>query len=142
VADIVATTDWRPELDRVDVVPQLPARVHAQYDVGAHAELHLKHRLAAHRTWMVSDGEDIATPEIMRRLGSAMHRRVRLLPILVHALRLSGDLIGRESEIARLCGSLAVNIGHTLRESEWSPPIKFDEGLARTVAAYLSVPRQ
>jgi nucleoside-diphosphate-sugar epimerase len=98
----------------------------------------LKHRLAAGRTWMVSDGEDISTPQLIQRLGSAMNRRVTLLPVPVGVLRLFGNLTGRETEIARLCGSLVVNIEHTRRELEWSPPINLDEGLARTVAAYLS----
>jgi nucleoside-diphosphate-sugar epimerase len=98
----------------------------------------LEHPLASGRTWMVSDGEDLSTPELIQRLGSTMSRRVRLLPVPVGLLRLFGGLIGRKAEIARLCGSLVVNIEQTRRELEWSPPIKVDEGLARTVNWYLS----
>ena len=77
----------------------------------------LNHPLAPGRTWMVSDGEDLSTPELIRRLGSAMGRRVRLLPVPVGLLRLFGALIGRKAEITRLCGSLTVNIEQTCRRA-------------------------
>jgi nucleoside-diphosphate-sugar epimerase len=98
----------------------------------------LRHPLASGRTWMVSDGEDLSTPELVRRLASAMGRRAKLLPVPVGMLRLLGALIGRKAEIARLCGSLVVNIEPTCRELGWSPTTTVDEGLARTVNWYLS----
>jgi nucleoside-diphosphate-sugar epimerase len=102
----------------------------------------LKHPNAPGRTWMVSDGEDISTPELIRRLGSHMQRRVRLLPIPVGLLRLFGGLMGQKTQIDRLCGSLQVNIEQTCRELEWTPPIKADDALARTVDWYLSACRE
>jgi nucleoside-diphosphate-sugar epimerase len=98
----------------------------------------LKHPRAPGRTWMVSDGEDISTPQLIQRLGRAMSRRVRLLPVPVGVLRLLGSLIGRKAEIARLCNSLVVNIEPTCRELGWSPPISVDQALARTVSWYLT----
>jgi nucleoside-diphosphate-sugar epimerase len=98
----------------------------------------LEHPLAPGRTWMVSDGNDISTPGLIHRLGSAMNRRVRLLPVPMGLLHLFGKLAGREAEVARLCGSLLVNIDHTRRELKWVPPVELNEGLARTVAAYLA----
>lgn len=98
----------------------------------------LEHPLAPGRTWMVSDGEDLSTPELIRRIASAMSRRVRLVPVPVHVLSLFGRLTGRKAEIARLCGSLAVDIDRTCSELGWSPPIEVDEALARTVAWYLA----
>ncbi len=102
----------------------------------------LNHPLAPGRIWMVSDGEDLSTPELIQRLGGAMGRRVRLVPVPVGLLRLAGRVMGRKTEIARLCGSLTVNIEPTCRELGWSPPIRADEGLARTVAAYRAACRQ
>jgi nucleoside-diphosphate-sugar epimerase len=61
-----------------------------------------------------------------------------LVPVPLAVLRLIGGLTGRGAEIARLCGSLAVNIDETCRELGWSPPMKVDEALARTVTWYLS----
>jgi nucleoside-diphosphate-sugar epimerase len=95
-----------------------------------------KHAAAPGRIWMVSDGEDLSTPELIRRLAAAMHRRVRLLPVPPRLLQLAGGLLGRKAEVARLCGSLAVDIAQTRRETGWSPPITVDEAIARTVEWY------
>lgn len=94
------------------------------------------------RTWMVSDGEDLTTPELIRRIGHAMKRRVRLVPIPVGMLVLGAGLLGKKAEVTRLCGSLTVDIGPTRRQLGWSPPISVDEGIARTVEWYLSGERQ
>jgi nucleoside-diphosphate-sugar epimerase len=96
------------------------------------------HSAAPGRTWMVSDGEDLSTPELIRRIGAAMDRRVRLLPVPAGLLQLAGALLGRRAEIGRLCGSLAVDITETRRELDWSPPTTVDEAIARTVEWYSS----
>jgi UDP-glucose 4-epimerase len=102
----------------------------------------LLHRLATRPTpsgciWLVSDGEDLSTPALIRRIGIAMRRNVRLLPVPPAMLRLGGMLLGRDAEIARLCGSLAIDITATRQMLEWSPPLSVDESLARTVRWYL-----
>jgi nucleoside-diphosphate-sugar epimerase len=93
---------------------------------------------AAGRLWMVSDGEDLSTPALVRRIGHAMDRRVRLFAVPASFLRSCGRLLGREAEIARLCGSLTVDIAPTRSELVWQPPLSVDAALARTVAWYLS----
>jgi UDP-glucose 4-epimerase len=98
----------------------------------------LERTAAPGRTWMVSDDDDLSTPELIRRIGRAMGRSVRLLPVPVGILRAVGGLMGRGAEVARLCGSLAVDIEQTRRELGWSPPVTVDEALARTVNWYLS----
>ena len=98
----------------------------------------LRHPTGAGRIWMVSDGEDLSTPELIRRLGRAMNRRVRLLPVAPAILEICGSLLGRKEVVARLCSSLAVDITHTRRDLGWSPPVSVDEGLARTSTWYLA----
>src|SRR5262249_18423553 len=49
--------------------------------------------------WEASDGEDLSTPELIRRIGAAMEKEVRLLPVPVSLLRLCGRLVGRQEEI-------------------------------------------
>jgi UDP-glucose 4-epimerase len=97
-----------------------------------------KHPAAPGRVWMASDGEDLSTPELIRRIGAAMHRRVRLLPVPPRLLQFIGGLAGRKAEIARLCGSLVVDMTPTRRELGWSPPVTVDEAIGRTVEWYLS----
>ena len=88
-------------------------------------------------TWMVSDGEDLSTPDLIRRIGTAMGRRVRLPSVPVGFLQLSAGLVGRGGELARLCGSLAVDITQTQAQLGWSARVSVDAALARTVAWYL-----
>lgn len=87
--------------------------------------------------WMAADGEDLATPELIKRLGIAMRRRVILAPIPPPLLRAGAALLGKGAEAARLCGSLVVDIASTHEELAWRPRVSVDEGLARTVTWYL-----
>lgn len=97
----------------------------------------LTHPLAPGRSWMVSDGEDLSTPELVTRMGEAMSRRTWLVPVPVSALRWSARLLGREAEIDRLCGSLRVDISRTRSDLGWSPRLSVEEALSRTVTWYL-----
>jgi len=98
----------------------------------------LDHPVAANRTWMVSDGEDVSTPELVRRIARAMHRQVRLLRVPVTMLRLVGSLMGKEAEMRRLCGSLTLDITPTRQLLGWAPLMSMDEALGRTVSWYRS----
>jgi nucleoside-diphosphate-sugar epimerase len=101
----------------------------------------LRSPAAPGKTLMVSDGEELSTPELIRRIARALDRPARLLPLPTFTLRLCASLIGRSDEIRRLCESLVVDIGRTRAELGWSPPMSVDEGLLRTVAWYRSTPR-
>lgn len=101
----------------------------------------LTHPRAAGRVWMVSDGQDLSTPELIRLIGKAMGRDVRLPPVPVAALRLVGRLTGRAAEVDRLCGSLAVDISDTRQYLEWTPPITVEAAIARTVEWYAAESR-
>jgi UDP-N-acetyl-alpha-D-quinovosamine dehydrogenase len=90
------------------------------------------------RTWMVSDGEDLSTPQLIRRIGAAMGRTVTFLPVPVGVFVALAGAVGRRAEAARLCGSLVVDSSATCRELQWAPPLCLDDGIARTVEWYLS----
>jgi UDP-N-acetyl-alpha-D-quinovosamine dehydrogenase len=98
----------------------------------------LTHRAAPGRVWMVSDGADRSTPELMRELGQLMGRPVRLWPAPLGLLRIAAGVTGTTAELRRLCGSLQVDITQTRRELAWSPTIAAEEALARTVRWYLT----
>lgn len=89
---------------------------------------------AVHGVWLMSDGEDCSTPELIQHLGRALQRPVRLLAVPVPLLRLAATLSGRGREAARLCDSLAVDDGPTRAALGWRPPVAMDEALAHTAA--------
>ncbi|MDX8379204.1 MAG: NAD-dependent epimerase/dehydratase family protein, partial [Gallionella sp.] len=87
------------------------------------------HPDAAGQTYLVSDGEAISTPDLLRQLGAAMGHPARLLPCPQVLLRLAGRLIGKSDQIERLLGSLQVDSGKIRRELGWTPPFTMEQGL-------------
>ncbi len=83
--------------------------------------------------FVVCDGEDLSTPDLVRRHGRAMHRPARLLPVPPALLRASAALLGRQAALERLCGNLQIDNRKACELLGWRPPIDVDEGLRRTV---------
>lgn len=89
---------------------------------------------AAGGTYLVKDGDDVSTPELIRRLAGAMGRPARLLPCPPSLLRLGGRLMGRQAAVDRLIGSLVVD-DSPLRALGWAPPTTLDSGLREMATA-------
>jgi nucleoside-diphosphate-sugar epimerase len=87
---------------------------------------------AAGRTYLVSDGEDLSTPDLIRRLGNALGLRVRLWPLPIPMLRSLGQLVGKQVVVERLIESLQVNPSKIRQELDWHPPFCVNQGLAET----------
>ena len=92
-------------------------------------------------TWLVSDGEDVSTPDLLRKLADHLMCRLRLFPVPPSALRVLGRLIGKQAEMERLCGSLQVDIEPALKILGWRPPVSLEEGLALAAAEFKATRR-
>lgn len=88
---------------------------------------------AVSEVFLVSDGEDLSTPELIRRLAAASGRRARLLPVPGWGLALLAAVAGRTPAVRRLTGSLSVDISKARRVLGWTPPVSVDEALRRMV---------
>ena len=97
----------------------------------------LHHPAAANQTLLVSDGEDLSTPELLRRTGAAMGRPAHLMPVPEFVLRSAATIVGKANVGERLCGSLLVDIGKTQRLLGWSPPVSVDQALRETARYFL-----
>jgi UDP-4-keto-D-QuiNAc 4-reductase len=97
----------------------------------------IDHPAAANQTFLVSDGEDLSTTELLKRLGAALGRPARLLPVPASWLRKAASLLGKEDVAVRLLGSLQIDMRKTCKLLNWSPPVSVDEALHRTAKAYL-----
>jgi UDP-4-keto-D-QuiNAc 4-reductase len=97
----------------------------------------MQHPAADGQVFLAGDGEDVSTPELLRRLGRALGRRARLLPIPPTLLRASLGLLGKGDIAQRLCSSLQVDISAARKHLGWQPPISLDEGLRRAAVAFL-----
>ena len=91
--------------------------------------------------YLVSDGVDISTPELLRRLARSMHRPAMLFPVPLKLLRTAASIAGKSAEFSRLCGSLAVDIRDTRTSLGWSPPVTLEQGLDWTARWYQNRPR-
>jgi nucleoside-diphosphate-sugar epimerase len=94
------------------------------------------HPDAAGKTYLVSDGEDISTPDLLSQLGTAMGHPAQLFPCPVGLLQLAGRLTGKSAPVERLFGSLQVDNGKIRRELDWTPPYTLQQGLRATAEWY------
>lgn len=97
----------------------------------------LTHPAAAGERFLVSDGKDLSTSELLLRLGHALGRPARLLSVPQGWIEVGARLIGRQDLSQRLCGSLQVNIDKTRDRLDWAPPVSVDRALAATARHYL-----
>ncbi len=97
------------------------------------------HPAAAGRIYLVSDGVDISTPELIRRAAATLNVTARLFPFPVSLLKMAGRLTGKETAVRQLMGSLAVNSSKIRRELGWTPPFTTQEGLQATGEWYLKI---
>ncbi len=88
---------------------------------------------ATGQTYLVSDGEDLSTQDLTRRIGRAMGVTVRLWPVPVSLLRFFGALVGRQGIVGRLIDNLQIDASKLHRELGWSPPWSVDRGIEETV---------
>lgn len=88
---------------------------------------------AAGHSFLVSDGHDLSTPDLVRAIARALGRPARLWPVPVAWLHMAGKLLGRSPQIDRLIGSLQVDIGHTRQVLGWTPRLTVEQGLRLAV---------
>lgn len=93
----------------------------------------VRHPAAANRTFLVSDGDDISTPALLRRVGAAMGRPARLFAVPPSILRVAGAATGRTAEVQRLCGDLQVDIRPTREVLGWRPVVRMSDALRDAV---------
>lgn len=102
----------------------------------------MTHERAAGRVWLVSDGEDVSTPRLLRQIGKELGKSgAFLFPMPTWALQLMAKVAGRGGDMRRLVNSLQVDISETREVLGWTPRVSFDEGIARTIAWYRGLNR-
>ena len=92
----------------------------------------INHPNAKNQTFIVSDGEDLSTTDLIRRLGKALGKSPLLLPIPAELLRLATKLLGKADIGDRLLGSLQVDSSKIRQMLDWTPPYTVDQGLQAT----------
>lgn len=93
----------------------------------------VQHPQAANQTFLISDGRDLSTPELVRQLALAAGVAPRLPSIPVAVLKLAGAMLGKRAAVERMCESLQVNISKAQTLLQWMPPVSVEQGLANVM---------
>lgn len=96
----------------------------------------LSHPAAANQTLLVSDGEDLSTAQLLKRMGAAMGHPARLFYVPPALLKLGATVLNKPGIYQRLCGSLQLDIAKTRQLLGWTPPVSVDEGLRRAAEGF------
>jgi nucleoside-diphosphate-sugar epimerase len=97
----------------------------------------LQHPAAIDQTFLVSDGDDLSTPELLLRTAKAFGKSSRLIPIPVLLLKAAALLLGKKDFFQRLCGSLKIDISKTRQLLGWTPKVSVDAALLKTTKHFL-----
>ena len=92
---------------------------------------------AANQTFLVSDGEDLSTPQLLRRLAKALGKKPWLLPLPTQLLKFAASILNKQSIAERICSSLQVDISKNRALLGWTPPINLNEAMRQTAAHFL-----
>ncbi len=105
------------------------------WNLASFVETTMRHP-AAQKIWLVSDGEDLSTPDLFSRMARLMGNEPKLFKVPPLWLKRISAIIGFGAEADRLCNSLQVDISPAHATLNWTPPISVDEGLAKTIEAF------
>ena len=97
----------------------------------------VEHPKAANQVFLVSDGQDVSTSDLVRMMAKAFGRSARLLPIPVGFMTWVADLLGQEDVAQRIFGSLQVDISKNEVVLGWRPMVSMESELHQTIDAYL-----
>lgn len=89
----------------------------------------INHPAAANQVFLVSDGEDLSTTDLLRRLALAAGVSSRLIPFPTAWVNFVFTILGKKMMAGRILGSLQVDISKTREVLGWQPPVTVDQGL-------------
>lgn len=95
------------------------------------------HPKAANQTFLISDGQDLSTTELIRGMATAAGVPARLIPVPMWALELAGRLTGKADEVQRLCGNLQIDSSKAMILLGWKPKFSVEQGLKRVFQSQL-----
>ncbi len=105
-------------------------------NLSAAIEQSLTHAAAGGKTFLVSDGEDVSTAELARRIGVALGRPARLINVPPRLMQWGLRCLGRGADYRRLFGSVAIDAALIRAELGFNPPVSLADGLADTARWY------
>lgn len=97
----------------------------------------IDHPAAANQIFLISDGVDLSTTELLLECAGALGVKAKLLPIPQRWIEVGAKLVGRHNMVQRLCGNLQVDISKANDLLGWTPPVSVKEGLKITAQSLI-----
>lgn len=97
----------------------------------------IEHPAATNQVFMVSDGHDLSTTELLRSCAAALRIKPRLLSVPQRLIERCASLLGKQAMAQRLCGNLQVDITKARTMLDWMPPFSVAEGLKATATGLM-----
>ncbi len=99
----------------------------------------LTHPNAVGETFLISDGYDVSTPQLVRMMATASGIKSRLFPFPISLLNIICSAIGKRNSVDRIVGSLRIDSSKIRKTVGWQPPFSLEEGLEETVKWFKSI---
>lgn len=91
------------------------------------------HPKAANKIYLASDGEDLSTPDLIKKIALALKTNAKMFSMNPDLLISIARVIGKADAAERLCCSLRIDHSAAREDLGWRPLISVDEGLTRAV---------
>jgi len=91
----------------------------------------IHHPAAINKTFLVSDGEDLSTPELLNKIAFETGQSLTLFPFPVFLLKFFSRILGKKNEMNKLLNSLQIDNSYVCETLSWTPPVSVSEGFKR-----------
>jgi nucleoside-diphosphate-sugar epimerase len=93
--------------------------------------------LAANQRFLLSDGEDLSTTQLLKLIAKGMAKSIWLVPVPAFILRAAAQVLGASAAADRLLGSLQIDSSKARQLLHWQPPLSAEEGITIAAQSYL-----
>jgi nucleoside-diphosphate-sugar epimerase len=76
---------------------------------------------ADHQLFLVADGQDVSTPDLVRHIATGLGKTARMISVPEPLLRVGAGMLGRSTWADSLCGSLRIDASKARRLLGWAP---------------------
>lgn len=94
------------------------------------------HPAAAGEIFMVCDGQDLSTPELIRMIARAMNRKPILFSLPCGVLSALSRFVGKQGDMDKFSRTLIVDSSRIRSKLGWKPPFTVEEGIRETIRHY------
>ena len=86
---------------------------------------------ADNQVFLISDGQDVSTTELLHKVAHAQGKSARLIPVPVGLMKFVARILGKGAVADRLFGNLQVDSAKASDLLGWKPVVTMDEALER-----------